>query len=830
MADKDDKPVDALSDTTMSDTDTLVEGGASKRLVTPFSTSLSVDRYELITELGSGGMGSVWLGVDKLLSRDVAIKILHKRHTASDDVKSRFEREARLTGRLDHPGIVPVHDVGVLPTGEHFFAMQRIQGVDLRQHLDSILNRYNEPTQDTIHEYPLQALLRLFNQVCLIIAYAHDRGYIHRDLKPANILVGTFGELYVADWGIAKVNNAIADVAEEHVSVLRPDDYTDESRPGVLIGTVQYMSPEQVTPETHEVTQKSDIFSLGIVLHELLTGEAPFTGKSFLSVMRKIVEGDRTKLNHMPDGRPVPAALAALLDSMMATDSDDRPTAKQVAERIDRYLDGVEDRLRSAQRAAEYLAEGRAQLAMYREQKASAAQTVEALERQEAELRNEIISADDVASGSALDPYVSVWKARRDLYQAGLETQHIYTRAVRALNRSIDYQDNVTSHKLLADLYWDKYVDATDARDRETAVFFKALVLEHDQGKYEGLLGDTGRLDLKVQSVGDSAHPVEGPLGQRFDFSFEKYVEAGPLLIPESVQLEANFCDVGSYRLSISRDSNHVIHVPFVIRSNELTELRVELPEEDMPGFVFIAGGKAELGGDEDAPLGLDPAVFDVPSFWMGKNPITVGEYVDFLNDLAKTDVTGARSHAPRSPAGMVYIDYNEQKGAFEIPSADKDGHRWDSLWPITMVTQIDALAYCAWRSGRDGIDFRLPTEFEWEYAARGADKRAYPWGNGYDRLLSCSSRGMTDDKTMSGAREGPGRIDEFPYDVSPFGVRHMGGLAMEWTSTVNYAGNIILRGGGLFSMAAYCRAASRSAHAPSHLAVQFGFRLAVTA
>ena len=146
------------------------------------------------------------------------------------------------------------------------------------------------------------------------------------------------------------------------------------------------------------------------------------------------------------------------------------------------------------------------------------------------------------------------------------------------------------------------------------------------------------------------------------------------------------------------------------------------------------------------------------------------------------------------------------------------------------MVNQHDALAYCRWLSERDGRPYRLPSEFEWEFAARGVDGRIFPWGNGYDRLISCSSRGMNNDKTKSGQRNGPARIDEFPYDVSPFGVRHMGGLAIEWTSTVNFAGNVIMRGGGLFATEAWCRAATRYAHAPERLGVQFGFRIALTA
>ena len=134
-------------------------------------------------------MGTVWLAHDRLLAREVAVGFFTANLNRQPD---RFEyNEAH--GRLDHPGIVPVYDLGQFPDGRWYFAMRRIQGSDLRERLKEITDEKND-------EYPLQSLLRLFGQVCLVVAYAHDKGFIHRDLKPANILVGTYGELYVADW------------------------------------------------------------------------------------------------------------------------------------------------------------------------------------------------------------------------------------------------------------------------------------------------------------------------------------------------------------------------------------------------------------------------------------------------------------------------------------------------------------------------------------------------------------------------------------------------------------------------------------------------------
>ena len=194
-------------------------------------------------------------------AREVAVKVLHRKFEPSREARLRFEYEARLTGRLDHPGIVPVYDLGQFPDGRWYFAMRRIQGSDLRERLKEITDEKND-------EYPLQSLLRLFGQVCLVVAYAHDKGFIHRDLKPANILVGTYGELYVADWGIAKTHLLASTETNTDLSL------EADSVPGSLMGTISYMSPEQVRGEVDELTPKSTPLAWGVAVQNR-DGQAP---------------------------------------------------------------------------------------------------------------------------------------------------------------------------------------------------------------------------------------------------------------------------------------------------------------------------------------------------------------------------------------------------------------------------------------------------------------------------------------------------------------------------------------------------------------------------
>ncbi|HET9990119.1 MAG TPA: serine/threonine-protein kinase, partial [Kofleriaceae bacterium] len=229
----------------------------------PPRTPVSPDsRYVLRTLLGSGGMGEVWLAHDVRIDRDIAIKMM--RGYADADAVARFLREARVQGRLEHPAVVPVHDLG---PDEHapFFAMKRLSGRTLH---DVIVAGDAEWTR--------RKLLARFIDICFAIEFAHKRGVIHRDLKPANIMLGEFGETYVLDWGLAR----IADESEPPTPTrpIRTGDLRSDSgsgghtQAGALLGTPGYMSPEQMRGEP--IDTRTDVFALGCILFELLAGVA----------------------------------------------------------------------------------------------------------------------------------------------------------------------------------------------------------------------------------------------------------------------------------------------------------------------------------------------------------------------------------------------------------------------------------------------------------------------------------------------------------------------------------------------------------------------------
>lgn len=215
----------------------------------------SSTKYTFIKELGRGGMGTVYLAEDRELNRLVAIKVLNMPEI-TEDLRNRMVREAQIIARLEHPGIVPVHDVGTLPDGRVFYAMKFVRGSRLDEYA-----ALNDSVRDR---------LRKFQAVCDAVAFAHAHGVIHRDLKPQNIMIGSFGEVLVLDWGVAKIL-ATDDTDEDESIRLHPcDPWLTDTLAGTVIGTRDYMSPEQARGEIDQLDERADVYSLGAVLHFLL--------------------------------------------------------------------------------------------------------------------------------------------------------------------------------------------------------------------------------------------------------------------------------------------------------------------------------------------------------------------------------------------------------------------------------------------------------------------------------------------------------------------------------------------------------------------------------
>jgi len=281
------------------------------------SPDLTGTRFRLLHRIGHGGMGAVFLAEDQTLGRRVALKVLDVPDEAGD-LAARLLREARILAKLEHPGIVPVHDAGTLPDGRVFYAMKYVEGSRLEELARSLV-----ATPDR---------LRIFEKICDAVAFAHSRGVLHRDLKPENIMVGPFGEVLVMDWGVAKILREPAGGAaapEAPPAPARdespaPDgparctaSASPDTRDGAVIGTPGYMSPEQARGEAARLDERTDVYALGMILRFLLSGAI----------------GDRGT---------IPAPLAAVCAKATHADPASRyRSVAALAADVARYLDGL---------------------------------------------------------------------------------------------------------------------------------------------------------------------------------------------------------------------------------------------------------------------------------------------------------------------------------------------------------------------------------------------------------------------------------------------------------------------------------------------------------
>ncbi|HEY0251584.1 MAG TPA: serine/threonine-protein kinase, partial [Kofleriaceae bacterium] len=305
--------------------------------------SLPDPGYQVGELIGRGGMGEVVVAQDLRIQREVAVKRIRAKAPSHDAVE-RFLREARIQARLDHPAIVPVYELGTDEDGLPYFTMKRLTGETLYKRLAD--------------NAPIRPLLRAFVDVCHAIRLAHERGVVHRDLKPSNIMLGDFNEVYVLDWGVARVLSDRKRTTHPMQAIVDvPDEMEDGTTSGAILGTPGYMAPEQIRGDELGVT--ADIYALGSILFEILAGEPLHPrGEAALSTtltQPQSAPGKRSR-------RQIPPELDGVCFDALSEDPRARPTARELADRIQAYLDGDRDLERRKGLAMEQLDSARAAL------------------------------------------------------------------------------------------------------------------------------------------------------------------------------------------------------------------------------------------------------------------------------------------------------------------------------------------------------------------------------------------------------------------------------------------------------------------------------------
>jgi serine/threonine-protein kinase len=314
----------------------------------------SAPRFQFFGKIGQGGMGEVYFARDTDLGRDLAVKVLLPSHMLKPELARRFLYEAQVAGQLEHPAIPPVYELGRLADNRPFFAMKLVRG----QTLAAILRDRRDALDQLVRH------LDILTQVCQAMAYAHSRGVIHRDLKPSNIMVGAFGEVQVMDWGLAKVLPTGAGMptygANEDTATYPSDDGEHDTgrlagsntTAGSVVGTPAYMSPEQAVGQIDALDQRTDVFSLGSILCEILTGKPAYAPAADVDLRTLAAQANQADARRRLAECPADPQLVGLVEDCLALKPADRPrSASEIAERLTSHRQSVEKRLRDAELA-----------------------------------------------------------------------------------------------------------------------------------------------------------------------------------------------------------------------------------------------------------------------------------------------------------------------------------------------------------------------------------------------------------------------------------------------------------------------------------------------
>lgn len=826
------------------------------------------ERYEVLGELGRGGMGTVWRVFDHRLKRELALKSVNTEWLGSASVLSRFVEEAQATSQLQHPGIVPVYDLELHPNGHCFFTMKIIEGRTLTEviqeyHRGLETNSLQRTTSST--SWSLRQLLDALRRVCEAVAYAHSRGVLHRDLKPHNVMLGLHGEVLVLDWGLVKVKHARPS-AHEGVMTERAEARLHETVFGAVQGTPSYMPPEQAAGDQDQLGPHSDIYSLGAILYEILAGRPPVQGRSPYEVLSLVQQGSippparpegEERLGTRWDGAwsasneelpQAPGELLQICDRALSLNPQHRHgTANDLAQELSDWLEGrlqQERALRIVEKAKSLLPEAH----KLREQ----AQTL---------AHKASIALGALGTWEPEDKKKQSWAEQDKAQELEREARRKELEYERLLHAAFTYDPDLEEARVaLATTYFQSYLQAEEENDEDLLLASEhrlqaelhSLPPEHPvrvsmETVYEG----TGMLSLLTEPAGAEVLLHEYKLeGRRLQPSFLRSLGPTPITkLPLAM---------GSYLLEIRKEGFQTVHYPVRLLRQEHWDgvhpdgepRTIWLPPEGTLGEddCYVPKGWFWSGGDPLAPKSFPKQKLWLDSFVLRKFPVTNLEFIAFLDDLVRQGrEEDALRCAPCERPGTLgeqgpMIYGRTPQGTFEL-RPDADGDWWYPDEPVTMIDWLSAAMYAEWMASQTGQPWRICTEWEWEKAARGVDARFFPWGNFFDHSWCCVAGSYPNEWLTA-------KVQEFPIDCSPYGVRGLAGNVREWcgehyvpdddspppeqplvsampSPTLSAKSHIKVRGASWgFTNVGFCRAAARNYDVAGGRDGGLGFRL----
>ncbi|MAA79786.1 MAG: hypothetical protein CL916_11050 [Deltaproteobacteria bacterium] len=764
--------------------------------------NLPPDRYEFLGLLGSGGMGHVLRVRDLILNRSIAMKVLHTHHLQNPIEKTRFLEEAQIEAQLQHPGIVSVHEMGILPSGHMYFTMREVRGVSLKSHL----GHRDSPTESRI--ILIQSLLR----VCEAVGYAHNRGVVHCDIKPSNIMIGSYGEVWLVDWGIARLIH-MKKIEDDPVYLIsNAHSFNDD-----ITGTPLYMSPEQANGFNEELQPTSDVYALGIILYQIILGAYPYPKLSINKLLERVQHGELLPFPSDKNEHDLPSALVKICKKALSFNPKDRfQDGQEIASALQRWLDGSQ----KEEVAFRLIQEGLSH------EKESQSLLVN-LDHQYQLIQTKI---EEIPSHTPEDIFYPIWNQEERLNHKRKEGAKKWRQAEQILLSALNHcPDHPKTNLALALFYFRAHQDPMHAHEKERVLealekHTYALPSRHlEKSKLQTYIVGHGFLSLHTKPSG--ANVV-----------LEEYVQQNRRLIPVSrnnlgtTPLHKVPIPMGSYRLRIMKEGYEDVLYPIEITRlkhwdgippNSDSPYPIWLPPKGsiLPDECYIPAGYFQYGGDNTIKE-QKMEVQWLDGYIIGKYPFSNRQYIALLDHAYDDGIPDVEAIQPMIPVqdGSMFNCYGRDEYGHFVIQEDLDGDLWDIDWPAICLSYDKKCRAIAVYAEQTQLPYSLPSEEQWEKAARGVDGRIFPWGNIFFNTWSHCS-------TSKEFIHGPSPIGHYPVDCSPYDAYDMAGNVREATTAIT-EDTYITKGGCWHSSGTYNRTNKRIYHKKGRHLGNLGFRI----